>query len=71
MMEPGKGDTLVAKWDVADMESVGVSEEEFDKMMGKGGKLAYTADGASGNTAIDEFDPSAETIVIIPIGHGG
>ena len=71
-MEPGKGDTLVAEWKVGDEKSTGVSKDEFDKMMaGGGGKLAYSADGKGENTAIDEFDVNAATIVVVPIGMGG
>jgi len=70
-MKPGKGDELVAKWDVKDEESVGISKGEFDKMMEGGGKLAYSSDGKGENKAIDEFDADADTIVVVPIGHGG
>lgn len=70
MMKQGVGDVLVKEWKVGDKESTGVSEAEFDKMM-DGSKLAYTSDGKGGNTAIQEFDENAETITVVPIGHGG
>lgn len=70
-MEPGEGDKLVAEWDVKDEATVAVSEEEFDKMMEGGGKLAYTSDGKGANTAIKKFDPNAETITVVPVGWGG
>lgn len=71
MMVQGKGDVLVAKWKKDDAESVGVSEDEFDKMMEGGGKYAYTTDGKGDNDAIKEFDADADTITVVPIGHGG
>ena len=70
-MEPGKGDVTVAEWDVEDKESVGISKAEFDKMMEDKTHLAYSADGKGNNTAIAEFDEGADTIVVVPIGHGG
>ena len=70
MMVPGKGDVKVAEWDVEDKKSVGVSKAEFEKMMAEKPRLAYTSTGGV-NTAIQEFDAAAETIVIVPIGHGG
>ena len=70
MMVPGEGDKLVAEWDVKNAKSTGVSKETFDNMMAEEARLAYTSsDGA--NTAIAEFDEDADTIVIVPIGHGG
>ncbi len=72
-MVAGKGDQLVAEWKTEDAESVGVSEAVFDKMMGgdSGPKLAYASDGTGKNTALQEFDETAETIVVVPIGQGG
>ncbi len=72
-MVAGKGDQLVAEWKTEDAESVALSKAEFDKMMGDGGgpKLAYATDGTGNNTALQEFDVAAETIVVVPIGQGG
>ena len=73
-MVAGKGDQLVAEWKTEDAESVALSKAEFDRMMGDGiggPKLAYASDGTGNNTALQEFDASAETIVVVPIGGGG
>ena len=71
MMKPGKGDVKLAEWDVKDEQSVALSKDEFDKMMGTGGKLAYATDPKGQNVAIQTFAPDAETITIVPLGIGG
>jgi hypothetical protein len=64
------GDTKLI-WDPNIKDEVDVARESFNKLKKKG-YIAYSVkEGGKKGTAINEFDPSAEKIILAPAVMGG
>jgi len=67
-----QGDVALATWDPADQLTTAQANDIFDQLVSEG-NLLIRADEGTGHigTAIREFDPQAEEIVVIRNFAGG
>jgi hypothetical protein len=64
------GDTR-HEFDIADANAVGLAEERFRQLTGKGFRaVALSGDGSPGKL-VDKFDPNVEQTLFIPQLQGG
>ncbi len=64
-----QGDVTLAEWDVADQATVDAARATFVKARAEGNAI-YDASGPQ-RTIVRDFDPAAETLVVIPALQGG
>lgn len=65
-----KGDVR-ATWNARDADEVEAAKAQFDGLRAKGFSAFAVAEDGSPGTRIDEFDPNAQKVVLVPPLAGG
>lgn len=65
-----EGDTKVI-WDKGNADEVATARKTFDELKKKGFSAFSVKDNGDKNVRLDEFDPAAEKIILVPRMQGG
>ena len=70
LLKTGHGDLTLAEWDKDRPETVATAEAAFAEHC-TAGRLAFRLDGPGRSTPIQQFEKTAQEILIVPAIQGG